>query len=196
MLKWTGLITKLEHLHPEFQMPNVKAKYFKKICNTTTVQFQHFLSLSHSLFLRSLPSLFRPATMKRPKTALMRTKTWDRGTHSHHSHLDRPSWLQWYFFSLWLTAATWVCHRGVYWLWLWVCHRGSRFCFLWVWVLLTMVGTVGCCIWCWLCWWWIGAIVFPLFFFLVWMVDYGLLVVVVSSVCSAAVVGLWWWWFQ
>ena len=54
MLKWTGLITKLEYSHPEFQMPNVKAKYFKKIYNTTTVQFQHFLSLSHSLFLCSL----------------------------------------------------------------------------------------------------------------------------------------------
>ena len=50
MLKWTGLITKLEHSHPEFQMPNVKAKYFKKICNTTTVQFQHFLSLSLTHF--------------------------------------------------------------------------------------------------------------------------------------------------
>ena len=164
MLKWTGLIAKLEYSHPEFQMPNVKAKYFKKIYNTTTVQFQHFLSLSHSLFLRSLPSLFRPATMKRPRTTLMRMKIWDRGTHSHHSHSDRPRWLRRHFFSLWLTAAAWVCHRGVYWLWLWVCHRGSRFCFLWVWVLLTMVGTVGCCIWCWLCWWWIGAIVSPLFF--------------------------------
>ena len=88
MLKWTGLITKLEHSHPEFQMPNVKAKYFKNFCNTTTVQFQHFLSLSHSLFLYSLPSLFRPATMKRPRTALMQTKTWDCGTHSHHSHSE------------------------------------------------------------------------------------------------------------
>ena len=37
---------------------------------------------------------------------------------------------------------------GVYGLWPWVCHRGSRFRLLWVWVLLTVVGTVGCYIWC------------------------------------------------
>ena len=56
MLKWTRLITKLEHSHPEFQMPKVKAKYFKKICNTTIVQFQHFLSLSLSLVISLLSS--------------------------------------------------------------------------------------------------------------------------------------------
>ena len=151
----------------------------------------------------------RSVTINRPRPALMWMKTWDRGTHSHHttvshhSHSNRLGWRRRRFLSLWLTATTWVCHYGVYWLWLWVCHRGSGFCLLWVWVLLTVVGIIGCCIWCWLCWWWIGAIVFPLpffffffFFLLVLIVDYGLLVVVVLGVCSTTMVGLWWRWFQ
>ena len=146
----------------------------------------------------------RSVTINRPRSALMWTKTWDRGTHSHHttvshhSHSNRPGWRRRHFLSLWLTATTWVCHCGVYWLWPWVCHCGSGFRLLWVWVLLTMVGTMGCYIWCWLCWRWIGTIVSPFLFSstLLLMVDYGLLVIVVSGVCSAAIVGLWWWWFQ
>ena len=65
----------------------------------------------------------------------------------------------------------------------WVYWYGSRF---------AVTGLGLGLLWVWVCrrrlW---GLWVASFFFFLVLMVDYGLLVVVVSGVCSAMVVGSW-----
>ena len=126
--------------------------------------------------------------MKRPRPVLMRTKTWERRTHSHHttashySHSNRPGWRQRHEFAI---VGLGFAHDG-----------GDR-------GLLHLVLIVLMVDWCYS---------LSTFFFFFWMLmaDYGLLVVVVvvvvlgmcsavvvvSGVCSAAMVDLWWWWFQ
>ena len=83
-----------------------------------------------------------------------------------------PIWVWWCgYFDLfrWVWGEWWMVDGSVVlglWLGVFVdCDRGFGFCLPWVWVLLTVVETVGCCIWC---WWWIDASLSTSFFFFFW----------------------------